>query len=251
MKKFINLILIFIFLFLSILFFLNFKQNNQIEIIKQRGVLLVGTTGDYRPMSYYNPDTNTYEGLDIDLAQNIADSLKVKLKFIPTTWKNLMQDTINEKFDMALSGITITKERTQKALMSNGYLNNGKTVLCRAEDAEKYLSIETINKPDVRVMENPGGLNEKFARENLPNAKLIIHDVNEEIPELIATGKADVMITEVIEAKYYANKDKRLVVPIANKPFTQGQIGALLPKKNKQLLNYVNKYIEKQKYFID
>ena len=52
-------------------------------------------------------------------------------------------------------------------------------------------------------MENPGGLNEKFARENLPDATLIIHDVNQEIPGLIASGEADVMITEIMEAGYY------------------------------------------------
>ena len=57
--------------------------------------------------------------------------------------------------------------------MSEGYLKNGKTVLCRAEDADKYISLEAINHPEVRVMENPGGLNEKFARENLPDATLI------------------------------------------------------------------------------
>ena len=56
-------------------------------------------------------------------------------------------------------------------------------------------------------MENPGGLNEKFARENLPDATLIIHDVNQEIPGLIASGEADVMITEIMEAGYYVGQD--------------------------------------------
>ena len=71
-------------------------------------------------------------------------------------------------------------------------------------------------------MENPGGLNEKFARANLPNATLLIHPVNEEIPRLIAEGKADVMITEVMEAEYYVNKDPRLAAPLLETPFTQG-----------------------------
>lgn len=243
MKKIIGIILI----FLAVFFIVDYKKNNSyFSGIKKRGVLLVGTTGDYRPMSFYNKDTNTYEGFDIALAQDLADSLNVKLKFIPTNWKSLMQDTIEEKFDVALSGITITETRKQSQLMSKGYLDNGKTVLCRSEDAKKYTSIDKINKKNVRVMENPGGLNEQFARENLPEAELIIHNVNEEIPLLIALGKADVMITEIIEAKYYVLKDKRLSAPIADTPFTKGQIGMLLPKKNKRLLNYVNKFIDEE-----
>jgi hypothetical protein len=43
-------------------------------------------------------------------------------------------------------------------------------------------------------MVNPGGLNEKFANENLSRAKVIVHQRNEEIPSLVAEGEADVMI---------------------------------------------------------
>ena len=92
-------------------------------------------------------------------------------------------------------------------------------------------------------MENPGGLNEKFAREHLPKAKLIIRNVNYEIPKLIDTGVADVMITEIIEAKYYSNINKNLSAPLADTPFTKGQIGMLIPKKNKILLKFTNKFI--------
>ena len=40
-------------------------------------------------------------------------------------------------------------------------------------------------------MVNPGGLNEKFANENLTHATVIVHPKNEEIPSLIAQMKAD------------------------------------------------------------
>ena len=131
--------------------------------------------------------------------------------------------------------------------MSDGYLGNGKTVLCRAEDAGKYTSLEAINRPDVRVMENPGGLNEKFAREYLPDAVLIIHDVNQEIPGKIADGEADVMITEILEAGYYTGLDARLAAPLISEPFTSGELGVLMPKGNEALLEYVNAFLLTEK----
>ncbi len=190
---------------------------DSLQAVKARGVLLVGTTGDYCPMSYLNPRTETYEGFD------------------------------TAHYHLAICGITITEARKEQALMSEGYLENGKTVLCRAEDAEKYASLAAINRPEVRVMENPGGLNEKFAREHLPDADLIIHPVNEEIPALIASGKADVMITEVMEAAYYAGKDARLAAPLLDRPFTRGQLGVLLPRGNEALLEYVNGFLEQER----
>ena len=131
--------------------------------------------------------------------------------------------------------------------MSNGYLQNGKTVLCRAEDADRYTSLEAVNRPEVRVMENPGGLNEKFARENLPDATLIIHDINQEIPGLVASGEADVMITEVMEAGYYVGQDSRLAAPLIYEPFTDGQLGILMPKGSEDLLEYVNHFLDDEK----
>ena len=62
-------------------------------------------------------------------------------------------------------------------------------MFCRAEDADKYTGLERINRRSVRVMENSGSLNEKFARENLPNAILIIHDVYQEILGLLLSVK--------------------------------------------------------------
>ena len=96
-------------------------------------------------------------------------------------------------------------------------------------------------------MENPGGLNEKFARENLPDATLIIHEVNQEIPGLVASGEADVMITEVMEAGYYIGQDSRLAAPLIFEPFTNGQLGVLLPKGSEDLLEYVNGFLDEEK----
>ena len=131
--------------------------------------------------------------------------------------------------------------------MSVGYLGNGKTVLCRAEDADRFVSLEAIDRPEVRVMENPGGLNEAFARENLPHATLIIHEVNQEIPGLIASGEADVMITEIMEAGFYVGQDSRLAAPLIYEPCTHGELGALMPKGSEDLLAYVNDFLEEEK----
>ena len=218
-------------------------QRASLQAVQQRGVLLVGATGDYQPMSFLDPKTKEYVGFDAMLAEDFASYLEVKLVYVPTTWPTLMEDTLAGKFDMALCGITITEARKQQALMSNGYLRNGKTLLCRAEDVAKYPNLEAINRPEVRVMENPGGLNEKFARANLPKATLLIHPVNEEIPRLIAEGKADVMITEIMEAEYYASRDSRLAAPLLEAPFTQGLLGALMPPGSESLLNAFNRFL--------
>ena len=221
--------------------------DHSLQAVRERGVLRVGSTGDYKPMSFRDPASGKYWGFDAALAEDLARELGVKLEYVPTSWPTLMRDTLDRKFDLALCGITITSARKARALMSDGYLGNGKTVLCRTEDAKKYISLAAIDRPEVRVMENPGGLNEKFARKHLPHAALVIHPVNEEIPGLIASGKADVMITEIMEAAYYCAKDKRLAAPLLNSPFTRGELGMLLPPGSGTLRDCVNGFIERRR----
>ncbi len=117
---------------------------------------------------------------------------------------------------------------------------NGKTILGRASEADRYKSLTDIDKPEVTVMVNPGGLNEKFANENLTHAKIVVHQKNEEIPALVAEGAADVMITELTEAPYYVQTDPRLAAPLLNAPFTHGQICDFMQKRQEDLLQIVN-----------
>ena len=222
--------------------------TGKVAQIIDRDQLLVGTTGDYRPLSYLEPDGN-YWGFGIDIAQKIADYIDVDIAFVQTSWPTLTADVLAEPqtFDLAIGGITITDTRKETMLMSDGYLANGKTILCRAADAGRFQSLEDVDKPEVRVMVNPGGLNEKFANENLTHATIIVYQKNEEIPGQVAEGNADVMITEITEAPWYVQNDPRLAAPLIENPFTHGEIGVLMCKGQEDLLGFVNSIIARMK----
>ena len=220
-----------------------------IERIERRGKILIGTTGDYRPLSFCEPETGEYWGFGIEMAREMAAELGVGIEFVKTSWPTLTADVLAEpqSFDLAIGGITITDARRETMLMSDGYLANGKTILCRKSEADRFQSLADLDKPEVRVMVNPGGLNEKFANENLTHATIIVYQKNEEIPTLVAEGKADVMITEITEAPYYVQADSRLAAPLLNEPFTHGEIGVLMRKGQDDLLLMVNNLIRKMK----
>ena len=219
-----------------------------VQRIQERGKLLVGTTGDYRPLSYREADGN-YWGFGIEIAKEIAKRLGVETTFVKTSWPTLTADVLAEPqtFDLAIGGITITDARKETMLMSEGYLANCKTILCRKTESDRYKSLEDIDKPEVRVMVNPGGLNEKFANANLTHATIIVYQKNEEIPNQVAEGHADVMITEITEAPWYIQNDARLAAPLLNTPFTHGEIGVLMRKGQDDLLQMINSAIRHMK----
>ncbi len=223
-------------------------EAGHLEDITARGTLKVGTTGDYKPMSYLNKETGEYEGIDAALAEAIAASMGVKVEYVPTTWKTLTADTQAEKFDIAICGITRTPLRERIMAMSDGYAANGKTILCRKKDAKKFKSLADIDKADVRVMHNPGGTNEKFAQANIKNAQILVHEKNAEIPQLVADGAADIMITETVEAVRYCKEIPELAAPLLDQPFTKNTFGVLMAQGDQPLLNYVNFILAEMAY---
>ena len=228
--------------------FTDIPVGGKVAQIEERGTIIFGTTGDYRPLSF-REDDGTYWGFGIEVAKEIASRLGVDIAFEPTSWPTLTADVLAQPqtFDLAIGGITITETRKETMLMSEGYLANGKTILCRASEADRYKSLDDIDKPEVTVMVNPGGLNEKFAHEKLTHARIVVHQKNEEIPSLVAEGQADVMITEITEAPYYVQTDTRLAAPLLNAPFTHGEIGVLMQKGPEDLLQMVNAVIRQMK----
>jgi len=222
--------------------------SGKVAEIMERDTLIIGTTGDYRPLTFQEADGH-YWGFGIEVAQEIASRMGVETRFMKTSWPTLTSDVMADPqtFDLAMGGITITDARRDVMLMSNGYLANGKTILCRATEAARYQSLADIDRPEVRVMVNPGGLNEKFANDSLTHATIIVHQQNEEIPLLIAKDSADVMITEITEAPYYVKTDSRLAAPLMDRPFTHGEIGVLMRKGQDDLLQMVNNILGQMK----
>lgn len=233
---------LFAFAFVFVVFYSHSANAGRLEDIEKRGSIRIGTTGDYIPMSYLNPATGKYEGIDAELSKIIADSLGVKIEYVPTTWPTLAADVQSDKFDIALCGISRNYARARTMAMSDAYGEGvfGKTILCRKNDEKRYQSLSDIDKPNVRVMINPGGTNEKFAKANLKRAKLIVHNENADIPRQIAEGNADIMITETVEAARYIEKDSRLAAPLINAPFTRHSCGILMAKGDQEFLNYIN-----------
>ena len=89
--------------------------SSRLDNIIERGSILVGTTGDYKPFSIIDKTTGDFVGYDIDAARMLGEALGVKVVFVQTSWPTLMKDLLDDKFDIAMSGITRTYARQKQA----------------------------------------------------------------------------------------------------------------------------------------
>ncbi|HXC60541.1 MAG TPA: transporter substrate-binding domain-containing protein, partial [Steroidobacteraceae bacterium] len=162
-------------------------------------MLRVGTTGDYAPYSVRDAH-DRYAGADVALARELAIGLGLRVEFVPTTWRNLQQDAEAGRFDIAIGGISDTPERRRFAYFSGSYLRDAKQPVVRCGEERRYDTRDEINAPAVRLIVNPGGTNEAFVRAQFPHASLTVHPGNAGVFDEILAGRADVMVTDGMEA---------------------------------------------------
>ena len=169
--------------------------RSALDRVREAGELRVCVTGDYKPFSFLRPD-GQFEGLDVDLAQSLATSLKVKPRFVKTSWSTLMDDFTGGACDIAMGGISISLERLLRAAFSEAIMVDGKAPIARCADVAKYGSLAAIDRPGVRVTVNRGGTNERYARAHFKQAQIRVYPDNVTIFDELVNGEADVMVTD-------------------------------------------------------
>ena len=179
-------------------------DGSRLDAILERHVLRVGTTGDYRPFTALDKGTGEYSGFDIDMARALAKALGVSIAFAPTTWSGLAQGLAEGDFDIAMGGVSVTLDRQKIGFFSAPYLRDGKTPIARCSDQEKFQTLTDIDRPGVKVIANPGGTNERFDRARLHAADIVVYPDNLTIFDQLASGRADLMITDASETRFQA-----------------------------------------------
>jgi len=204
--------------------------TDRLQAIRDAGALRVGTTGDYKPFSYRDPPSGWLLGADIAMARDLATTIGVRLELVPTSWSALLDDARANRFDVAMSGISVTRERAAVASFSRPYLVDGKAPITRCENGARFRTIRQINQKGVRVIVNPGGTNERFARRYFDRASLLVHTDNLTIFDELVAGRADVMVTDATEARLQQRLRPELCAQHPDKPFDSAPKAYLLPR---------------------
>lgn len=192
-----------------------------LDDVKAGGVLHVGTPGDYRPYAYRTADGG-FAGAEIDLVRAFAAEQGLRAEIETTSWKTMQEDFIQGRFDMVIGGVSVTPERARDGAFSIALAEDGKRPLTRCADKDRYTTIAAIDRAGVKLVVNPGGTNESFARLHFHAASITVAPDNASVPDRLVSGRQDVFVTDGAEvdllAKRFAGK---LCAATVAQPFSQ------------------------------
>ncbi|MEM1198941.1 MAG: transporter substrate-binding domain-containing protein [Pseudomonadota bacterium] len=218
------------------------QAQSALNDILNGGVLKVGTTGDWNPMTMKDTATNTYKGYDIDVMTELAKDLGVKVEFVPTDWKTLVSGVTSGKYHMTGSA-SVSPARAKAAGYSTSYFSLATVPLILSENKDKFKDWADMDKPDVTVAATLGTTQEKQVKQFFPNAShKIVEAPARDFQEVLA-GRADAHITSNVEAlKLVAKYPQMMIVPVSA-PKAPTPIAMLLPQADQVCINYVNTWI--------
>ncbi len=219
------------------------QAQSVLQEILSEGVLKVGTTGDWNPMTMKDPATNSYRGYDIDVMTELANDLGVKLEFVPTDWKTLVSGVTSGKYHMTGSA-SISPARAKAAGYSNSYFSLATVPLTLKKNADRFKDWADLDKADVKVAATLGTTQEKQVKQFFPNAQHTIVEAPARDFQEVLAGRADAHITSNVEANKLVAKYKNMMIVPVSKPKSPTPIAMLLPQGDQVWINYVNTWIQ-------
>ena len=234
-------------IFLIALFaFLPFSLNaeSNLDKILSSGVLKVGTTGDWDPMTMKDPATNKYKGFDIDVMRELAKDMGVKVKFVPAEWKTIVAGITADRYDISTS-VTKTPKRAEVAGFTETYFKYGTVPLVLKKNLKKFPTWDSLNNKKVKIATTLGTSQEEKAKEFFPKSKLRSIEAPARDYQEVLAGRADGNITSSLEANKLVIKYPQLaIVPDGGK--NPAFLAMMVPKGDKVWNDYVSNWIKRK-----
>jgi len=217
-------------------------EKSTLNQIMKRGELRVGLEAGYMPFEMRDKNGNII-GFDVDLAKKMASVLKVKVTFVNTQWDGIIPALLTDKFDILMSGMTITSERNAQVNFSQPYIIVGQTALLAGKHKGKITEAKQLDDPKYTLATKLGTSGDIVAARLMPRARIKKFETEADAALEVKNGRADAFIYDLPYLAVYAAQypDGVHMLP---EPFTKEALGFAIRKGDPDFLNWLEHFIQ-------
>jgi polar amino acid transport system substrate-binding protein len=215
-------------------------EKSTLNQVLKRGELRVGMEAGYIPFEMRDK-RGAIIGFDVDLAKLMARYMGVKVTFINTQWDGIIPALLTDKFDILISGMTITPERNLQVNFAEPYIIIGQTILLNAKNKDTVKSVKELNDPKYTVATKLGTTGEIAARRYLGKAKLKTFETEADAALEVRNGRADAFVYDLPFNVVYGAQYKDALVHL-KEPFTKEPLGWAIRKGDPDFLNWLDHF---------
>lgn len=214
-----------------------------LETIKKRGEIRVGVEPGFLPFEMQTK-TGAWLGFDVSMMNAFAKSIGVKAKFVATQWDGIIPGLLSKKYDVIVSGMTITKERAKTVAFSDPYYAAGLKVMVNSKSAATIKSAKDLNSSKVKVATKLGTTGDIYAGKSLKKAKIRKFDREADAAQSVLFKQTDAFIYDKPYLELFVSgKGKGLT--LLPGLLSEENFGLATRKKDKALLAAFNSFLAK------
>ncbi|SDN82648.1 amino acid ABC transporter substrate-binding protein, PAAT family [Desulfonauticus submarinus] len=222
-------------------------KKSTLEEILKRGELRVGFDAGYMPFEMTDKN-GRYVGFDIDLAKEMAKAMGVKFVPVNTDFDGIIPALMTGKFDIIISGMTVTQQRNLQINFSDPYIVVGQSILLNKKLAGKIKSYKDLNNPKYTVVSRIGTTGEMAVKRYIPKAKYKSFDKEADGALEVLNGRADAFVYDFpFNVVFVAQHGEGKVVHL-DKPFTYEPLAFGIRKGDPDFLNWLNNFLRQIKH---
>jgi polar amino acid transport system substrate-binding protein len=213
-----------------------------LDDILERGTLRVGMEPGYMPFEMTNKKGEIV-GFDVDMAKRMAKAMGVKLELVSTALDGIIPALITKKFDIIMSGMTLTQERNLKISFADPYIVIGQSILISKDLAGDVTSYKDLNNKKYKVASKLGTTGEQATKRMIPNCEYISFETEQEGVMDLLNGKVDAFVYDLpFNAIAFAEKGQGKLV-LLDTPFTYEPLAWAVNKGNADFINWLDNFL--------
>jgi len=221
---------------------IDLAKKSHIQKILERGELRVGFESGYMPFEMTNKKGD-FIGFDMDFGRRLAKAMGVKFVPVNTAWDGIIPSLITDKFDIIMSGMTITQERNLKVNFADPYIIVGQTILLNKKHEGKIKPYRDLNDPNFIVTSKLGTTGENAVKMYIPKCTYKSFETETEAALEVVSGKADAYVYDKPNCVVFMAEQGAGKLVFLDEPFTYEPLAWAVRKGDPDFMNWLNNFL--------
>jgi len=182
-------------------------------------------------------------GFEIDIANQLARDMGVKIKFKQYQWDKMIPALKKGEIDIIASGLSITPKRALEVNFSSPYASSGYSLATCLNLTKDFTSIKDLNDEKVYITAVKGTVSANLARRIFPKAKLDLRENAKDATSAVVNGSVHAFISSSPVPEFISLKHPDQVDLPLKKPLLTTKEAFAVKKNNQEMLNFLNSWI--------
>jgi polar amino acid transport system substrate-binding protein len=215
--------------------------NNVLGNIQKKKEITVGVTL-LAPWVMKNKEGKLI-GFEIDIANQLAKDLGVKVTFKQHRWNELIPALEKGEIDIIASGLSITPQRALKIDFSTPYSSSGYSLVSNLDLTKDFSSIKDLNNDKIFIAAVKGTVSASLAAKVFPLAKLDLRETAKDATSAVVNGTVHAFISSSPVPEFISLKNPDKVDLPLKKPLLTTKEAFAVKRGNQEMLNFLNAWV--------